>query len=88
MEMVNLIRNGDKADIHISVEQALFRSLDINNSGFISKSEWIRRLNDAGIQSDDIRIKSLIHALSGLADIDFDIFFKVVKNQDAIPIVV
>ena len=81
MKMVNSTSNGDKADMHMSVEQALFRSLDIHNSGFISKNEWIRRLNDAGIQSDDIRITSLVHALSGLADIDFDMFFKVVKNQ-------
>lgn len=73
-EIANSVTNDDKADTSMSIEHALFRSMDTNNSGFISKNEWIRRLNESGIQSDDIRIKSLIYALSESTDIDFDAF--------------
>lgn len=79
--IANSVRNDDKTDTHMSVEQALFRSLDTNNSGFIAKNEWIRRMNDSGIQSDDVRIKSLISALSESTDLDFETFYKLVKNQ-------
>src|SRR5436305_14618673 len=56
-EVVDFVRNEDKVDTHKSVERALFSSMDTDNSGVISKKEWIMRLNDSGIRSDDVRIK-------------------------------
>lgn len=78
-EIADFVQNDGKVDTHRSVEHALFSSMDINNSGVISKNEWIRRLNDAGIQSDDVRIKPLIDALSGYTEIDFDTFSELLK---------
>ena len=74
-EVVDFVRNEDKVDTDKSVEHALFSSMDSGNAGVISKKEWIRRLNDAGIRSDDARIKPLIHAMQEQADIDFDTLF-------------
>jgi glutaminase len=91
-EIVDFIESdGKEVDTHKSVEHALFHSMDMNNSGVISRGEWIRRLNDAGIKSDDLRIKPLINALSRQTDadlinalsehtdIDFDTFSELVK---------
>ncbi len=46
------------------VEAGLFKSLDLNNRGFISKYTLIDRLHSAGIESGDPRIAQLMQRLN------------------------
>jgi glutaminase len=80
----DLVKNDSKLDPHKSVEHALFDSMDTQNSGIISKNEWIRRLSDAGIKPDDARIKPLIDALSEYNEIDFNTFSDLLKIRFAL----
>lgn len=66
-----------------SVEKLLFESLDVSNTGLLSKTCLPAVLKKMGILEDDPRIQSTIKAIAELSDefIDFDTFVSLIKNN-------
>src|SRR5437660_11431289 len=55
--------DGKEVDTHKSVEHAFFSSMDMNNACVRLRNDSNKRLNYAGIQSDDVSSKPPINDL-------------------------